>query len=162
MQEFEQKHGRIPQQAIVLMNFGWGDRFPDASKIFNTDDVTDRTSFSFPAVHPSTALFLGVKRNAIAIGVDSPAVEAAGSEFFPTHRIMSQCDMLALEFLANVDQLPPTGALVVVGMVKLDDASGPPARVLALVNDDCSCFSGAQYAGQGGSRGGASSLYQVL
>jgi kynurenine formamidase len=35
--------------------------------------------------------------------------------------------------LANLDQLPPTGAVLVAAPLKLVDGTGSPVRVLALV-----------------------------
>ena len=40
---------------------------------------------------------------------------------------------LLLENLTSVEQLPPTGATVVIGALKLQRAQGSPARVLALI-----------------------------
>jgi kynurenine formamidase len=38
-----------------------------------------------------------------------------------------------LQCLTNLDQLPPTGALVVAAPLKIEKGSGSPLRVLALV-----------------------------
>ncbi len=40
---------------------------------------------------------------------------------------------LVLENLAQVDRLPPTGATLMIGVLRLRDGSGSPAAVLALV-----------------------------
>ena len=38
-----------------------------------------------------------------------------------------------LASLCNLDQLPPTGAVVIAAPLKIVDGSGSPLRVLALV-----------------------------
>ena len=135
LQQWEWTYGRIPDKAIVLMNSGWGSRWPDPRKVFNTDDPTDRTTFSFPSIQTKAAEFLVTRRHVIAIGVDSPAVEEPGTSTFPIHQLLAKNDALAVEFLANVQYLPPSGALVVIGMLKLRNGTGPPARVIGLVDD---------------------------
>jgi kynurenine formamidase len=40
-------------------------------------------------------------------------------------------DNYGLENLANLDQLPPSGATAIVGVIPWQDGSGGPARVLA-------------------------------
>jgi len=39
---------------------------------------------------------------------------------------------LGLASLANLDQLPPTGSLVIAAPLKIVEGSGSPLRVLAL------------------------------
>jgi kynurenine formamidase len=40
-----------------------------------------------------------------------------------------------LQCLANLDKLPPTGAVIVCPPLKIQQGSGSPLRVLALVED---------------------------
>ena len=41
---------------------------------------------------------------------------------------------ISLQCLANLDKLPPTGALIVSPPLKIKGGSGSPLRVLALVS----------------------------
>ena len=51
--------------------------------------------------------------------------------------------MLGLENIANLDQLPSTGATVIIGVTKLGDGSGAPVRLLGLIGGvPGSCVSG--------------------
>jgi kynurenine formamidase len=43
---------------------------------------------------------------------------------------------LGLASLNNLDQLPPTGAIVIAAPLKIVNGSGSPLRVLALVPSD--------------------------
>ena len=38
-----------------------------------------------------------------------------------------------LQCMINLDQLPPTGAVIVAAPLKIEEGSGSPLRVLALV-----------------------------
>ena len=53
---------------------------------------------------------------------------------FPVHRQISHPrGVWHLEGLTNLAALPPTGIWLFVGVLNLQDGSGSPARVLALV-----------------------------
>jgi kynurenine formamidase len=46
---------------------------------------------------------------------------------------MHGANKLGLASLTNLDQLPPTGALLITAPLKIKNGSGSPLRVLALV-----------------------------
>ena len=48
------------------------------------------------------------------------------------HALMAR--RFGIENLANLDQLPPSGAVVIVGAPALADGSGGPSRILALTS----------------------------
>ena len=52
---------------------------------------------------------------------------------FPNHTIMHGANRFGLASLTNLDQLPPTGAVVIAPPLKIVNGSGSPLRVLALV-----------------------------
>jgi len=54
---------------------------------------------------------------------------------FPCHAFLLGNGKYGLAHLQNLDQLPPTGAVVVAAPLKIVGGSGSPARVLALVED---------------------------
>ena len=49
------------------------------------------------------------------------------------HRIAAARNVSNLENLTNLDQLPPTGAIVIALPMKIEGGSGGPVRVVALV-----------------------------
>ena len=52
---------------------------------------------------------------------------------YPAHHYMHGIGRYGLQCLANLDQLPPTGALLLAAPLKIRGGSGSPLRVLALV-----------------------------
>lgn len=135
VQAWEEKHGTIPAKSVVIMNSGWGSRYPNASKVFNTATPTDPFTFHFPGIHPDAAAFLVTQRDIIVVGVDTPSTDYGQSVTFGTHVILGRHNALGLENLANLDQLPSVGATLVIGLVKLRGGSGGPARILGIVGD---------------------------
>ena len=54
----------------------------------------------------------------------------------PCRNMMHGSNKGGLASLCNLDQLPPTGAVLIAAQLKIKDGSGSPARVLALVPQD--------------------------
>jgi kynurenine formamidase len=67
-----------------------------------------------------------------AIGTDA-AIGATADPPFPNHAIMHGAGKFGLTQLANVDKLPAIGAFIVAAPLKLQNGSGSPVRVVALI-----------------------------
>src|SRR3546814_19337309 len=52
---------------------------------------------------------------------------------YPAHAVFHGAGRYGLQCLANLDQLPPTGSVVVASPLKIQGWSGRPLRVLAFV-----------------------------
>jgi kynurenine formamidase len=126
---FEARHGRIPDGAAVFLRTGW------------EEFITDPASYAgapgplrFPGYGPDAARFLVEERAAVGLGVDTLGIDPGVADDFVVHRQISHPrGVWHVEGLMNLSQLPALGAWVVVGVLKLVDGSGSPARVLALV-----------------------------
>lgn len=129
VQAFEAAHGRIPDGAVVALRTGW--------EAFNTDPVRYAGApgpLRFPGFGVEAARFLVEERHAVGLGVDTLGIDPGVAADFPVHRRVSHpAGVWHLEGLTNLAAVPPTGAWVFVGVLKLVDGSGSPARVLALV-----------------------------
>jgi kynurenine formamidase len=49
------------------------------------------------------------------------------------HRVAAEANVPGLENLANLDQLPPRGALVIALPMKIEGGSGGPLRAIAVL-----------------------------
>lgn len=129
LHSWEQRHGRIPNNAAVLMNSGWGPRFTTPDVFINADasGVPQFPGFGLEAVQ-----WLLAERNISGLGVDSLSLDHGPSPNFAVHFAFLPTNRWGLENLANLDQLPPTGATLFVGATKIGGASGSPTRVLAI------------------------------
>jgi kynurenine formamidase len=86
----------------------------------------------FPGFGADAAKLL-VERNVAGVGIDTLSIDYGPSQDFIAHKILNGAGKIGLENLANLGALPPRGATVIVGALKIRDGSGAPARVLALV-----------------------------
>jgi kynurenine formamidase len=127
---WEARHGRLASGTLVLLCAGWSERWSEPSA-FRNADATGR--LRFPAFSPEAARFLLEERAAGGLGTDTPGLDPAWDETFAVNRLVLEKPRLALECLARLDEMPPLGAVVVVGCLRLQGGSGSPASVLALL-----------------------------
>jgi kynurenine formamidase len=130
---FEQRHGRIPAGAIVLLRTGWSRFWPDAKAYLGDDTPDDASKLSFPSYGVDAARMLVEERRVGVLGVDTGSIDYGRSTDFIVHRIAAARDVPGLENLTNLDQLPATGVTVVALPMKIAGGSGGPVRVVAMV-----------------------------
>ena len=94
-----------------------------------------RRPFAGPA--PDAIRFLVEERDIIGFGTETVGTDAGQgahlSPPYPAHYILHGAGRYGLQCLANLDLLPPKGALLICPPLKVLDGSGSPLRVLALV-----------------------------
>lgn len=131
IQAWEAKHGRIPAGAWVLMRTDWSKR-RDPAAFQNMKADGPHT----PGPSAGAIRFLVEQRDVNGWGVEAIGTDA-GQAFafepaFPAHHLMHGANKLGLASLCNLDQLPPTGAVLIATPLKIKNGSGSPVRVLAL------------------------------
>lgn len=129
LRAWEQAHGRIPTGAAVLMRSGWGERFGDAIAFVNADAAGVA---QFPGFGLEAAQWLLAERDIAGLGVDTLSLDHGPSPNFAVHMAFLPTQRWGLECLANLEQLPPSGATLFIGAPKIGGGSGAPARVLAM------------------------------
>src|SRR6202158_947417 len=129
VEEWEKRHGRIPEGAIVLLRTGWSSRWPDVQKYRNQDA---KGKMHFPGFSVEAAKRL-VERKVSGLGCDTLSIDYGASEDFAVHHISLGAGLYHLENLADMSELPETGAFLIVAPIKLEGGSGGPVRVFALL-----------------------------
>ena len=128
---WEAEHGRIPQGAWVLLRTGWSTRTGAAFINASADGPHS------PGFDARTSMLLAHDRDVLGVGVETIGTDAGQAATFtppfPNHTIMHGAGKFGLASLCNLDQLPPTGALVIAAPLKLVNGSGSPVRVIAMV-----------------------------
>lgn len=127
---WEAKNGRIPKGSVVLLSTGWAKRWDDPKAFLNVDADG---KLHFPGFGGDTTKFLLAERGIAGVGIDTHGVDPGLDESFATNNQVLEQPRIALENLANLDQLPPTGSTLVIGLLRLKDGSGSPVSVLAFV-----------------------------
>jgi kynurenine formamidase len=129
IEAWEDKHGKIPAGAIVVLRTGWASRWPDVARYRNQDA---NGTMHFPGFSVEAAKFL-LQRKISGLGCDTLSIDPGNSPDFPVHRTVLGAEVFQLENLADLKDLPEAGAFLIVAPIKLEGGSGGPVRVLGLL-----------------------------
>lgn len=123
--DWEARSGALQPDDIVLFNFGWSERWglrPNHRRY--VDD--------WPGVGMDAAHYL-IEKKVCAIGVDTLSPDpVAALEKNPIHPVLLENQVLIIENLTNLDQLPDSFLFLAVPL-KIRGGSGSPIRALAFV-----------------------------
>lgn len=127
---WESRHGPVPPGAIVLLLTGRAERWDNPATYLGAD--TDG-NLHFPGFGLDAAELLLNQRAAAGLGTDTPGVEPGIDADLSVSRLTLSQPRIVLENLANLHRLPTTGAVLVIGLLRLSGASGSPAAVTAFL-----------------------------
>lgn len=128
---WEAGHGAIPDGAVVLIHTGWGRFWTNYDRYKNQDA---RGVMHFPGCSKAAAEFLVTERKVRGLGIDTLSIDPGVSKTFDVHHVLNAAGRYALENVAHLDELPAKGFYLVVAPIKIEDGSGGPARVFAIVS----------------------------
>ena len=133
LKKWEKDHGQILAGSFVAMRTDWSKRWPDAVKMENKDakGIAHYPGWSLPVLK-----YLYEERKITASGHETtdtdPGIATTKDDYSLETYILST-NHYQIEMLANLDQVPESGAIVVVSFPKPKGGSGFPARVFAIL-----------------------------
>ena len=125
IEAFEAEYGRIPEGSVVMVRSGWSKGWPDK-------EFAARAPF--PGVSLDALKFLHLERKILFHGhepLDTDATPTLEGEYWLMHNGFAQA-----EGVANLDKVPPVGALVAIGFPKFGGGLGGYARYIAICPPD--------------------------
>lgn len=133
VKKWETNHGKIPAGAFVAMRTDWSKRWPDGEKMANKDGhgVAHYPGWSLPALK-----YLYQDCKITASGHETTDTDpglATTKDDYSLESYLLGTNHYQIELLTNLDQVPESGAIVVVTFPKPKAGSGFPARVFAIV-----------------------------
>ena len=129
---WEARAGQIPAGAIVLVETGWGRYWGNRLMYLGSDKPGDASDLHFPGISRAAAELL-VERRVAVVGIDTASLDHGPSQDFPAHQVLNGANIPGLENVANLDQLPERGFLIVALPMKIAGGSGAPCRIVALL-----------------------------
>ena len=135
LKAWEARHGRIDAGSWLVFRTDWSRRVSDPAAFLNMREDGAHT----PGPTQQTVEWLIRERDVQGFGVETINTDAGQSYAwplpYPCHTLMHGANKYGLQCLKNLDQLPPKGALILSAPLKIEQGSGSPLRVLALVQD---------------------------
>ncbi len=122
---WEDNFGSIPPGVVVLLYTGWQHKWENQDKFMNQQH--------FPGFAGETTKFLLQERQIAGVGIDTHGVDGGQDMTFSTNKQVLSRQRIVLENLTNLDQLPPLGTTIAIGILRLQDGSGSPAAVMAFI-----------------------------
>jgi kynurenine formamidase len=131
IEAWEKSHGRIPERHWVLLRTDWSKKgWRDYANLKDDGAHT-------PGPDAAVMRWLVEERGVIGLGTETIGTDAGQAGHldppYPAHHFLHGGGRYGLQCLCNLDQLPPTGAVIVAAPLKIQNGSGSPLRVLALV-----------------------------
>ena len=125
IQAWEAKYGKIPEGSVVMIRSDWYKKWSEVD-IFNQKP--------FPGVSLEALKFLHLERKILFHGhepLDTDTTPNLEGEYWLLHNHFTQA-----EGVANLDQVPESGGLVVIGFAKPEGGTGGYARYVAICPPD--------------------------
>ena len=128
--DWESANGQIKPGSFVIMLTGWEDKWNDPKAFINQDA---KGNLHFPGFAKATTMWLVSDRQIAGVGIDTHGVDPGSDTSYATNTEMADTHKIAIECMANLDQLPPKGATLILAPLQLQDGSGSPMDIIALV-----------------------------
>ena len=132
LEAFEHRHGRIPEDSMVILWTGWESRWgTDAYVNRDADGVMHQPGFSFEAVR--WLVDTGRLGHRGGTGTDTFGPDLGTDASYAVSRLVYQRHRISLEILANLAALPATGAYVLCGGHINKAGSGSTALIYGIL-----------------------------
>ncbi|MGB7270322.1 MAG: cyclase family protein [Albidovulum sp.] len=129
---WEKTHGAIKPGEWVVMRSDWDRRNHDEGLFLNADETGPHS----PGPTVDCIEYI-MEKGAIGWGsqcIGTDAGQAGGMDPpFPAHNLLHKANRYGLASLAQLDRLPPKGAILIATPLKLVRGTGSPIRAIALV-----------------------------
>jgi len=133
LMEWEKIHGKIPPKNWIALRTDWY-KLVGTEKYLNMHEDGAHS----PGPDKSAIEFLVFERDCLGLAVETIGTDAGQAFDFdpplPAHSILHGNGRYGLQCLKNLDKLPTFGSIIIANPLKIEQGSGSPLRVLALVN----------------------------
>lgn len=130
VKDWERTHGPVPARSVVFLRTGWGERWSEPDLYASVDSAGN---LHFPGFSAEAAEYLVEERDISGIGIDALSVDPGVADTFAVHAVVNGAGRYQLENVANLEQLPPVGAYLVVAPIKIQGGSGGQVRLFAII-----------------------------
>jgi kynurenine formamidase len=124
---WERAHGTVPAGSVVMVRSDWSKRWPDATRIQPPDH-------KFPGATLEALKLLHLERKILLHGHEP--LDADSTPTLVAEDWLMNNGYMQAEGVTNLDQVPPTGALVAIGFPRLKGGTGGFASFTAICSPE--------------------------
>jgi kynurenine formamidase len=122
IKELEHRYGAVPPGSVVMIRSDWSKKW-NAPKRFTTQP--------FPGVTLAALKYLYLERHVLMHGHEPLDTDNAAPEFIGESWLLKH-NFAQAEGVANLDQVPESGALIAIGFARFEGGTGGFARYIAI------------------------------
>jgi kynurenine formamidase len=135
LRRWETSHERQLVDVVVLLRTGFGRHWKNRNVYLGTRSTGPAAvaDLHFPGLAPAAARWLVDHRAIKAIGIDTASIDCGQSRQFQSHVTLCEQNVPIFENVANLEDMPTSGATVLALPMKIGGGSGAPLRMIAIV-----------------------------
>ncbi|QJU58362.1 cyclase family protein [Sphingomonas sp. AP4-R1] len=123
---WEKAHGPLPKGGCIAINSGY-------DPLARMQEVAKGSGRGSPGFSPEACKFLIAQREVKGIAVDAMSIDqGTNGPAYPVHQEWLRSGRWGIEGLTNLDAVPASGALLIVGAAPIAEATGVPIRAIAM------------------------------
>lgn len=126
LKAWERRHGPIPAGSVVMIRSDWSKRWHDAKRF---------AARPFPGVTLAALQYLHLQRHILMHGHEPLDTDDTAPRFVGERWLLGH-NYAQAEGVANLDQVPESGALISIGFAKFEGGTGGFARYVAIAPAD--------------------------
>jgi kynurenine formamidase len=122
IKDWERRHGPVPSGSVVMIRSDWSKKWNDPKRF---------TTAPFPGVSLAALQYLHLDRHVLMHGHEPLDTDNTAPEFVAEKWLLAH-NFAQAEGVANLDQVPESGALIAIGFAKFEGGTGGFARYVAI------------------------------
>jgi kynurenine formamidase len=122
IKDWEHRHGPVPPGSVVMIRSDWSKKWSDPKRF---------TTQPFPGVTLAALKYLYLDRHVLMHGHEPLDTDNTAPEFIGENWLLKH-NFAQAEGVANLDQVPESGALIAIGFAKFEGGTGGFARYIAI------------------------------
>ncbi|XP_066255174.1 kynurenine formamidase-like isoform X2 [Euwallacea similis] len=131
LEEWETRNGPFENGTVLLVKFGRSKYWTNRSLYFDLEGET----LNFPGFSNEAAKWIVDSKKFYGVGLDTPSVDPGNTTDFSVHQLLAKNSLYNLENVKLLEELPEKGFTLIVAPMKIEDGTGAPLRLFAVLPD---------------------------
>ncbi|KAL1494444.1 hypothetical protein ABEB36_010042 [Hypothenemus hampei] len=131
LQDWESKNGPFENGTILLVAFGRSKLWTNRSQYLDLEGE----SLNFPGISNEAAQWIVDKGTFYGVGLDTPSIDPGNTTDYFVHTLFAKNSLYNLENVKLLDYLPDKGFEIIAAPMKIEDGTGAPTRIFAILNN---------------------------